>query len=746
MSDNAPSFPIPPFARITIDSKEMLLLEDGVNGKVFEPLDKSGRPDFYSNKDILSMLHHGSLEIHKDRYNPKKLRLTERFPFLRDLSGKTQTEVRFKLEWIMRFRAKGGREGKIPEDRMKAIMREIRDEFERDLTVARQNSNKKAAYTYEDGEFHLRNVGMSTLRTWHRDYTRSGDDWRVLIDGRGSGERKSMFTDESLELESRMVQRYLSFTKPNTAYLFRILKAMERRINRQRREVGRADLIKVCERSTFYTRISNLPDDQKYIAREGAKQARMRFYIVTGRERGFPMQLVEADEWKVDLVVLLKKAKVWEDLDPVEQEAYRKASKRVWISIVADVATTCIIGFRLHERAPSVETALAAFVQTNMDKTKFAIAAGCRRPWDQYGGLNEVRVDSAAWYTSDGFGATISDAGAQIAYPPAANPPLRGTVERMFATISSLSLQNFSGRTFSNVVVRGDRDPRKEAAVDIDRLAQVFVRVIVDIQHETRNNGKLGGMTPRQAWNQFSLQRQIPAPLSGGLLRHVFGVNYIRVIQRDGIRLFGIRYQSEEIQAMRRNDVDREVSIRINLYDLSEITVFDGPYAYTVGAMIGGLKNCDYWTWTMMAVALEIVDAIHTKRTQEQVDEARLWVDSTGDETRMETNLGAPIPTAKHFDSVNRQITRSLEVVEETEYVVAARNQDFSRSSFLAEAWGLSDEPETDDLDVPASEIAKAQAEELARATRKKKPAGPSPTADNGAGRRPAPDDFYDQF
>jgi len=43
----------------------------------------------------------------------------------------------------------------------------------------------------------------------------------------------------------------------------------------------------------------------------------------------------------------------------------------------------------------------------------------------------------------------------------------------------------------------------------------------------------------------------------------------ILVIERDGIRLFGIRYQSKETHSMHRSDIDREVSIRTNLCDLS---------------------------------------------------------------------------------------------------------------------------------------------------------------------------------
>ncbi|MDQ0420911.1 hypothetical protein J2045_001938 [Peteryoungia aggregata LMG 23059] len=742
-----PPFSIPPYSRIVIDGVEMNLIEDGANGKVFEPVDKSRLPEFLSNKDIIALLHHGSMEIVKGRYDPRKLELADRFPYLRDLPEKKQKQIHFRLEWIMRFRGKGAREGNIDDNRMQQILTEIRSEYARDMVLARKNSHAKSKYSYEDGEFNLRLIGASTLRRWYRDYSLSGDDWRSLVDGRGSGEKKSKFTDESRELEGRMLKRYLSSTRPNAAYLFRVMKAMERRINRNRRAKGLTNFIKVCERSTFYNRIEDLPDDMKFIAREGEKLARMRYLIVAGRERGLPLDLVEGDEWKVDLVVLLNKAKVWDCLDKVEQAAFRKASKRVWISVAIDYATNCFLAFRLHERAPSVETALATFIQTNMDKTRFAKAAGCKTPWNMYGGLKDVRVDSAAWYEAEGFAASITDAGARIAYPPAALPPLRGTVERMFGILGSLALQNLSGRTFSNVVKRGDRDPRKEASVDIDALSQIFVRVIVDIHHNTRSTGKLGGLTPREAWNQLSHHKQkIPAPLSGSLIRHVFGVNYTRIIQRAGIKLFGIRYQSLQIQELRRDDTDREVVVRVNIYDLGAITVICGAYAYTVPAVLEGMKGRDYWTWTAVARELDLEDTQNAERTQEQLDDAFLAVDAAGDAARAATNLGSPIPTAKQFAAVDRRITQTLQIVAESKYTQEAREQDFNRSSFLSEVWGLDDEPEPDDLDVPAGDIVKAEAEEAARAARRRSSrnsAKATPESEQGGS---TDDDFYNQF
>ena len=133
------------------------------------------------------------------------------------------------------------------------------------------------------------------------------------------------------------------------------------------------------------------------------------YAIVVGKERGTPMDMVEADECRLDLVALLGEdgANIWHTLTSEEQDAYRKASERFWFSAVIDHASTVFVAFRIHQAAPSLETALTCFEMTTYDKSHIAKKVGCKFGWPYYGGFRAVRVDSATWYRSHRFTSTM---------------------------------------------------------------------------------------------------------------------------------------------------------------------------------------------------------------------------------------------------------------------------------------------------------------------------------------------------
>ncbi|URK87810.1 hypothetical protein LP421_08480 [Rhizobium sp. RCAM05350] len=173
------------------------------------------------------------------------------------------------------------------------------------------------------------------------------------------------------------------------------------------------------------------------------------------------MDLVEGDECRLNLVTMLECAKVFDKLTKEEQQAFREAAERFWFSAAVDHSTTSFLSFRIHTRNLSIDTARATFELITRDKTQIARNAGCKSDWKQCGGLKRVRLDAAAWYNSTALITTLTDAGAAKFVPPSKQAWLRGTMERIFGTLGGLTLSHFSGQTFSNVVVRGDRDPKK---------------------------------------------------------------------------------------------------------------------------------------------------------------------------------------------------------------------------------------------------------------------------------------------
>lgn len=683
-----------------IGGEEVRVLMNADTGKVFQRVNGIAAPIVLSNADIAAMIGDDEFTIEKKYYDVKRLERFNKNPYLRDMPEHKQDKIAFKLEWVSRIEGKREEHGRISTD---TIGPQVAAEYKSQLTAARQNADfKKRRFTYEAEQFDLAVPCGRTLRDWTKRVRDADGDWRALVDHRGTGLRASKFTCEELDIQGRFVMRYLSTTQPTPAYLFRLMKAVERRINRSRSHDHRPT-INLGGRTHFYERIDALPDFAKCVAREDDLKAIHKYTIVKGSERGFPMQRVQADECRLDLVTILKNAKVWKDLSAVEQEAYAEASQRFWLSAVVDRATMCFLSLRLHERAPSVDTALACFELTTRDKTEIARDAGCKGTWPHRGGLIEVVVDCATWYTSPRFSSTMTDAGVTKMHPPAGLSFLRGTVERVFQIIGALTLENFSGRTFSSIVKRGNHDPKGGASVDREMLQDVLVRAVVDVHHNSRNSGNLAGMSPNHAWYFFSQQRKPPRPPEGFLKRHIYGINLKRVIRKEGIVVLGFRYQSDEIQAMRRNETGAEVDIRIDLQDMGEITVFDGHLTYRVPSSLGLLRGRSYWHLTALLQELKVIDNDYTDRTQQDVDEALEYIDHVADIGRIMRGLASPITTWEHIERVERRIRRPLQITETSEYTREVAAQDWSRTEFLDEAWGLSDEQEGDDLDVPKS-------------------------------------------
>ena len=237
-----PSFEIGIYDRVTIDRVDVKVVIDGKEGKVFEG-DGFERPLVLTNSEIAKLLDDDALIVERDFYAPRPLLKAKQAPYLRDLFDRQQQRVRTCMEWITRFEAKRQQYSfKLTDEGMRPIMDDIRKEFSEDHLQAKANAEFKKTKRGLQTKIELMDTHARTLREWCRKYREAGDDWRVFIDARGSAEKKSQFSEEELDLQGRMVQRYLSRTKVKPSHLFKLMKIVERRLNKLRSESDKLDL------------------------------------------------------------------------------------------------------------------------------------------------------------------------------------------------------------------------------------------------------------------------------------------------------------------------------------------------------------------------------------------------------------------------------------------------------------------------------------------------------------------------
>ncbi|WP_339109985.1 Mu transposase C-terminal domain-containing protein [Thioclava sp. GXIMD4216] len=175
-------------------------------------------------------------------------------------------------------------------------------------------------------------------------------------------------------------------------------------------------------------------------------------------------------------------------------------------------------------------------------------------------------------------------------------PENRGTIERAFGSFRSDFAPRLSGHTFSSIMEKGDADPEKRAALSLDDFTFALLRWVIDIYHNTPHHG-LGGETPVKAWRRLSKLHGVTPPPDAEMMRLCFGHEREYRLDKTGITILGVRYQSEATQALFRREAPEKVSVRWHPKDIGAISVKGGNTWYEVPALDPSLQGVAAQTW-----------------------------------------------------------------------------------------------------------------------------------------------------
>jgi putative transposase len=312
-----------------------------------------------------------------------------------------------------------------------------------------------------------------------------------------------------------------------------------------------------------------------YAQRKGIEKARIKFGPTgQGPDAVRPLQRVEMDAWQVHLKTLLVQAGVYAFLSAKQREKVEKV--RLWLTVIIDCASRCILAMTLTPTADG-EAGIQALAMAMSDKSDIAKAAGALTPWPMTGTMEALFVDNG--YSAVAFRAATVGALPHTSITPAALPWLRPYIERLFRTFDLHLMPLFSGRTFANVVEADDYDSDKLASLTTEELSTAFVRYAVDIYHLTPHEG-LRGETPFDAWERLCEEcAPLPAP-DETKFTSLFGILRNPKLTKSGLRVLGIYYQSDELQAWHRRKGDVVMEIRVHPKNVAIAVVnFGGKWA-----------------------------------------------------------------------------------------------------------------------------------------------------------------------
>jgi putative transposase len=399
-----------------------------------------------------------------------------------------------------------------------------------------------------------------------------------------SGNYTPRLKPDEYRIVARYAARYAMPTKPTVVELHDNMKVVIGRINR-RRKAKNLPQMHLPSVTMLYEQIGMMSKFEVMAGREGLEFAKNHFRAVTEGllDVEWPLQQVEADHWSVQLITLMVWSGLWDYLPKNLQDEVERT--RMWLGVAIDRRTHCILAMRLS-RTPTAESAIALVEMAVTEKQDFADGVGALTPWDYLGHLDTAVTDGGAAFIEATFKTVLADLKIGHEVPPSGLAHLRGMVERLFRSMHQKVIARFEGRTFEDVVRKGDYDAVGRAGLTVDELGYVLIRHAVDIHHNTPLEA-LGWETPRSCWLRLTAEHAVEPGPDEHLRRHVFGIEDQRTLGQAGIRFLNIQYRSEKLHEHFMHVGPVRMDIRFSLRNIGAISVKIGNDWLTVPAPKG---------------------------------------------------------------------------------------------------------------------------------------------------------------
>lgn len=626
------------YDRIAIDGQERTLCRQADRGYVLTQTCHPWANEEYTFEDLARLYEAGRLDVKANHYSREKAlrRLQEPSSVISELSPQRQDNWAATLRLVETFLNK---EAKGLYSRSDADLRR----FIRDYVAQLAEEDQTRSGT-------VINLGKgyspTALRKKISRFETNHHDPLVLVDSYGrSGNRDNRIVGDARELMEEVANEYASNLKPTKARLYRKMCRLF-----AERLPGTA----VPSRNAFSRAIEKLDLFHVMAAREGEAKAHKLLYAV--RQNLLvtrPLERVEMDECAMPLQAMLKNAGLWETLPKAIQDGVK--SSRWWYSKAIDAATRVVLGFVISA-SPSTACALATIRMILEDKSALASALNCETAWSMFGLPEMIVTDNGSAYLAAGFREACLNLGITHVLTPAGLPQMRARVERSWGGDHQGFFSNFTGRTFCNILEKGDYDPVANVSLAIEELARLAVRYWVDVYHNTPHAG-LAGDTPLNAWNKGMQRFGVIPPPNKDHIRHVLGTPAQAPIRKEGVKVFGLYYQSLELQnARRRQSARKQVLIRVDALDIGHVSVKIDKGWIVVPCTIAGFDGIPLATWQAAQADLRRKNASIAKLSEEVVHRAMKDIEDAAELAREAVGIPTPIMSAERMVAFDKKM------------------------------------------------------------------------------------------
>lgn len=495
-----------------------------------------------------------------------------------------------------------------------------------------------------------------------------------------SGNRNSIFrAEEQALLMATIKSSYLTPERKSIKATVIDVKAAFREENRQREATG-LSMLRVPGRDAVRSAIRKLDRLTVMIARHGREAAIKELRPVNrGLEVSRPLERVEIDEWRIDLISILGSARLHAvfGTEFLEAVGLDNSKARWWLVAAIDCRTRVILGMKLI-RNPSASASRECLRMIISDKGQWSDQVGALTPWSQAGVPETLVADNGPGFKAEDFTRACLDLGITLERTIAGLPGMRGRIERLFQTASLGLTPRLKGRTFSNPRDRGDYPAEDRACFDTEDVAFALIRWVVDIYHNTPHEG-LGGLSPLEQWEADMADGNYPlrALPDWRSKRLALGKQIKSKLTREGVKIMGVRYHSADLAAWYLSPRNREIDIRWDAADLGAIEVFLDDAWREVPAVYDRFKGVDLHTWTKARRSMRAESASRRKWDEDIVLDAIEAIEARVAHKSAVYGLLDTSISDEEFENVEQSLFTGFEIIPST--VSVAQDGDIGR-------------------------------------------------------------------
>ena len=307
-------------------------------------------------------------------------------------------------------------------------------------------------------------------------------------------------------------------------------------------------------RSTVARRLAVLRRDPSNFSSEIASTLRDRIRLVKSSFTvDHALEVVQVDHTIADVFIV----------DPLS----RTCIGRPTLTVALDVATRCVLGLCLSLEAPSALLVALCLEHAVARKEPWLESLGSSLDWPVFGIPSALHVDNGREFHSSGFRRGCDLNGIDTLYRPPGTPRFGGHVERLIGTLMR-HVRLLPGSSYSDLLRATPRHAEARATLTLSELGGFLIE---DIDRYHRRTHRALGRSPLAAWEQSWAKRRACPRLPDDL--HRFRLDFLpahrRVVGREGIELFGLKYSCVELEPEVHLAVRRVV--RFDPRDLSRV-------------------------------------------------------------------------------------------------------------------------------------------------------------------------------